>query len=251
MKAKHIDAQEAYGQEEGDGARSARRPRRAGGSPEELIVASISRRPNRPVRRTGRFFYASAGFRRCFAVQIFNEQETGMATAEFWYEFASTYSYPAAMRVAGLAESRGVTLAWRPFLLGPIFAAQGWRDSPFNIYPAKGRYMWRDMERICDALELPLKRPDPFPQNSLLAARVALALEGETRAEFSRRLYRRRVRRGHADRRPRGDRRIAGEARPRSRRSSRAGGERREQGAPEGGMRSSGRSSESSGRPAS
>ncbi len=112
-----------------------------------------------------------------------------MATAEFWYEFASTYSYPAAMRVAELAGSRGVALAWRPFLLGPIFAAQGWRDSPFNIYPAKGRYMWRDLERICDALGLPLKRPDPFPQNSLLAARVALALEGEERANFSRRVY--------------------------------------------------------------
>ena len=112
-----------------------------------------------------------------------------MATAEFWYDFASTYSYPAAMRVAELARSRAVALAWRPFLLGPIFAAYGWRDSPFNIYPAKGRYMWRDMERICGALALPLKRPDPFPQNSLLAARVALALEGESRAGFSRQVY--------------------------------------------------------------
>jgi len=38
--------------------------------------------------------------------------------------------------------------------------------------------MWRDMERICSALGLPLQRPQPFPQNSLLAARTALALEG-------------------------------------------------------------------------
>ena len=113
-----------------------------------------------------------------------------MAAAEFWYEFASTYSYPAAMRVADLAQSRGVALAWQPFLLGPIFAAQGWRDLPFNIYPAKGRYMWRDMKRICDALGLPpLKRPVPFPQNSLLAARVALALDDATRADFSRAVY--------------------------------------------------------------
>ncbi len=112
-----------------------------------------------------------------------------MAAAEFWYEFASTYSYPAAMRAASLAKARGVELTWRPFLLGPIFAANGWRDSPFNIYPAKGRYMWRDLERICDALDLPLRRPEPFPQNSLLAARVALTLEGEEREEFSRRTY--------------------------------------------------------------
>ena len=124
-----------------------------------------------------------------------------MASAEFWYEFASTYSYPAALRVGALAEARGVSLAWRPFLLGPIFAAQGWRDSPFNIYPAKGRYMWRDLERTCEAMGVPLKRPEPFPQPSLLAARVALALEGEERADFSRRVLRRRIRPGRADRR--------------------------------------------------
>ena len=82
-----------------------------------------------------------------------------MARAEFWYEFASTYSYPAAMRVTRLAGSRGVALAWRPFLLGPMFAAHGWRDSPFNLFPAKGRYMWRDMERICGALGFRLSAP--------------------------------------------------------------------------------------------
>jgi 2-hydroxychromene-2-carboxylate isomerase len=118
------------------------------------------------------------------------KQERGMAQVDFWYEFASTYSYPAAMRIEALAAERGVKVAWRPFLLGPLFAEQGWRDSPFNIYPAKGRYMWRDMERVCGALGLPLRRPDPFPQNSLLAARVALALEGESRAAFSRAVYR-------------------------------------------------------------
>ena len=47
------------------------------------------------------------------------------------------------------AAAAGVDVAWRPFLLGPIFQAQGWNDSPFNVYPVKGRYMWRDLERIC------------------------------------------------------------------------------------------------------
>ena len=112
-----------------------------------------------------------------------------MPSAEFFYEFASTYSYPAALRVGALADRRGVRLVWRPFLLGPIFAAQGWRDSPFNIYPAKGRYMWRDLERTCEAMGVPLKRPEPFPQPSLIAARVALALQGEERVNFSRRVF--------------------------------------------------------------
>lgn len=93
---------------------------------------------------------------------------------EFWYEFASTYSYLSAMRIEALAEAAGVEVRWRPFLLGPIFAAQGWTSSPFNLYPAKGRYMWRDMEREAARLGLPFRRPDPFPQNALSAARVAL-----------------------------------------------------------------------------
>jgi 2-hydroxychromene-2-carboxylate isomerase len=96
------------------------------------------------------------------------------ATLDFWFEFASTYSYPAAMRIADAAAARGVTVRWRPFLLGPIFKAQGWDNSPFNLYPAKGRYMWRDLERICDALALPFHRPAVFPQNTILASRVAL-----------------------------------------------------------------------------
>lgn len=92
---------------------------------------------------------------------------------QFWFEFASTYSYPAAMRVAQVAAAQGVAVHWRAFLLGPIFKAQGWNNSPFNIYPAKGRYMWRDVERICEELQLPFKRPSVFPRNGLIAARVA------------------------------------------------------------------------------
>lgn len=94
---------------------------------------------------------------------------------DFWFEFASTYSYLSALRLPALAAAAGVAVRWRPFLLGPIFATQGWDTSPFNIYTAKGAYMWRDMARRCDTLGLALHRPDPFPQNSLLAARAALA----------------------------------------------------------------------------
>jgi 2-hydroxychromene-2-carboxylate isomerase len=98
---------------------------------------------------------------------------------DFWFEFASTYSYPAAMRIGALARDRGVIVRWRPFLLGPVFKAQGWDNSPFNIYPVKGRYMWRDLERICAAAGLPFVRPAVFPQNTILAARVALVALAE------------------------------------------------------------------------
>ena len=109
---------------------------------------------------------------------------------EFWFEFGSTYSYPAAFRVEEAAGNAGVELVWRPFLLGPIFKEQGWNDSPFNIYPAKGRYMWRDLERICEELQIPLRQPSQFPRNGLLASRVACLFEAERWVpEFVRRVY--------------------------------------------------------------
>ena len=111
-------------------------------------------------------------------------------TLDFYLEFASTYSYPAAMRIGALAQAAGVAVRWRPFLLGPIFKAQGWDTSPFNIHPAKGRYMWRDVERICARLALPFRRPDPFPQPSLLAARLAhVGLDEGWGEDFGRAVY--------------------------------------------------------------
>ena len=112
------------------------------------------------------------------------------ASLDFWFEFASTYSYPAAMRIADAATARGVTVRWRPFLLGPIFIAQGWDNSPFNLYPVKGRYMWRDLERICAGLALPFTRPAVFPQNTLMASRVALVgLAQDWGEDFCRAVY--------------------------------------------------------------
>jgi 2-hydroxychromene-2-carboxylate isomerase len=93
---------------------------------------------------------------------------------DFWFDFGSTYSYLAASRIGPLAAEACVEVRFRPFLLGPIFKAQGWDTSPFNLYSAKGRNMWRDLERLAEDLSLPFRQPEPFPQNGLLPARVAL-----------------------------------------------------------------------------
>ena len=110
---------------------------------------------------------------------------------EFWFEFASTYSYLSAMRIEKVAAAARLQVEWRPFLLGPIFRAQGWNDSPFNLYPAKGRYMWHDLERLAAGYGLPFRQPSAFPRKGLLAARIALAAGSEgwcadfTRAVFT------------------------------------------------------------------
>lgn len=108
---------------------------------------------------------------------------------EFWFDFASGYSYIAAMQIEAMCSAVDVKLVWKPFLLGPIFALQGWNDSHFNLNPRRGAYMWRDLERLCGKFGQPFRRPAVFPRNSTLAARVASSIVDEPWAgEFIRRV---------------------------------------------------------------
>lgn len=110
---------------------------------------------------------------------------------EFWFEFGSTYSYPAAEQVERAAKEAGLALAWRPFLLGPVLKGMGINDSPFNVYPVKGRYMWRDVERLCARAGIPFRKPTVFPRNGLPAARIAiLGADEPWGPDFMRGVYR-------------------------------------------------------------
>lgn len=93
---------------------------------------------------------------------------------EIWFDFASNYSYLSLMRIESEAARQGVTVAWKPFLLGPIFQSFGWNTSPFVLQKIKGEYVWKDMARLCRKYDLPWKRPSQFPRSGLLALRVAL-----------------------------------------------------------------------------
>jgi 2-hydroxychromene-2-carboxylate isomerase len=97
---------------------------------------------------------------------------------EYWFDFASTYSYLTSMRIVSICQKREIQLLWRPFLLGPLFKEQGWSTSPFNIYPAEGAYMWKEMERYSKRYGLShYKKPSLFPRNGLLASRVSVAAQ--------------------------------------------------------------------------
>ncbi len=97
------------------------------------------------------------------------------ASIEIWFDFASHYSYLAVMRIEEAAAARGVSVDWKPVLLGPIFRAIGWQSSPFVDQRIKGEYAWRDIERQCRKHGLELSRPSVFPRPSLTPLRVALA----------------------------------------------------------------------------
>jgi 2-hydroxychromene-2-carboxylate isomerase len=108
---------------------------------------------------------------------------------EFWFEFASNYSYLSVMRIEGEAKRHGVRILWRPFLLGPIFRDLRMETSPFVLQKEKGAYVWQDMERQCRKYGLRWKRPSTFPRLSVLASRVALiGAEQPWMADYCRRV---------------------------------------------------------------
>lgn len=98
----------------------------------------------------------------------------GALPVEFWYDFGSNYSYLSVMRISALARARRLTIVWRPFLLGPLFASFGWNDSPFVLQKEKGVYVWADMARESAKYALAFQRPSQFPRTAVLATRVAL-----------------------------------------------------------------------------
>ena len=113
-----------------------------------------------------------------------------MSEIEFWFDFASTYAYPTAMTIEDRAVEHGLSVRWRPFSLAPTFAELGWNDTPFNLQPAKRRYMWMDVARTCAAEGLVFRQPDPFPLNSIPAARIALvALDAAWGPAFCRAVF--------------------------------------------------------------
>ncbi|MDA0812870.1 MAG: 2-hydroxychromene-2-carboxylate isomerase [Verrucomicrobia bacterium] len=113
-----------------------------------------------------------------------------MPTIQIWFEYASTYTYLTIARIAKVAETSGVAVDWRPFLLLPVMKSFGMDQGPFIPFEAKQRYMWRDLERRALIHGLPYRRPSRYPPDSLVTARVGLlaAKEGWCR-EFTEKTF--------------------------------------------------------------
>ncbi|MGO9603183.1 MAG: 2-hydroxychromene-2-carboxylate isomerase [Candidatus Binataceae bacterium] len=104
---------------------------------------------------------------------------TSAPEIEFWFEFGSNYSYLSVMRIEDQARQHGVRIAWKPFLLGPIFRALGMETSPFVLQKEKGAYVWQDMVRQCRKYGLRWVQPSTFPRLGVLPLRVALLGVGQ------------------------------------------------------------------------
>ena len=111
---------------------------------------------------------------------------------DFWYDFASAYSHPAAMVIERRASDAGVVVRWRPFLLGAVLHQQrGLATTPLAGHAEKARYLAQDVARTCRDAGVAWTPPTVMPRASLAALRAALACEaqGLSIAAFSRAVF--------------------------------------------------------------
>jgi len=97
-------------------------------------------------------------------------------TVEFFYDFGSPYSYLASLQIEELVKKHDAVLAWRPFLLGGVFKSLN-TVPPAMTSNNKARFMLQDLKRFAAQLEAPFEMNPLFPQNTLLAMRLAVAAE--------------------------------------------------------------------------
>ncbi len=96
-------------------------------------------------------------------------------SVEFLFDVGSPAAYLAFKRLPAICEQLGATLHWRPMLLGGVFQATG-NHSPATI-PAKGSYLFTDLQRFARRHGIEF-RPNPhFPINTLTLMRMATGLQ--------------------------------------------------------------------------
>lgn len=96
-----------------------------------------------------------------------------MKRVEFFYDYASTYSYLAHRAIEELAAKRQAEIVFKPMVLGFVFKATG--NSMPAAVPAKAAYMVHDVRRWVRHYGLPFHMPSVFPVNTIRALRTAVA----------------------------------------------------------------------------
>jgi 2-hydroxychromene-2-carboxylate isomerase len=116
-----------------------------------------------------------------------------MAELECFFDCSSPWSYFAFESLLRMQDEIGVTIRWRPFLVGGVFNAvnpsvYNSRDQPV---PAKSAYARKDQQDWAGYLGLPIHyRPTVFPVNSVKAMRACIVLEANDKlVRFAREVF--------------------------------------------------------------
>jgi 2-hydroxychromene-2-carboxylate isomerase len=96
-------------------------------------------------------------------------------TVEFFFDVGSPTAYLASTQIQKIASEAGATLTYRPMLLGGVFKATG-NASPVSV-PAKGKWMFSDMNLWAKRYGVSLRMNPYFPINTLPLMRGAVAMQ--------------------------------------------------------------------------
>ncbi|KQV16173.1 disulfide bond formation protein DsbA [Pseudomonas sp. Root329] len=96
-------------------------------------------------------------------------------TVEFYFDLGSPATYLAYTQLPKICEQTDSQLIYIPILLGGVFKATG-NASP-AIIPAKGRYMFQDLDRYAKRYGVPLKFNPHFPINTLMLMRAVTGMQ--------------------------------------------------------------------------
>ncbi|VVP94662.1 2-hydroxychromene-2-carboxylate isomerase [Pseudomonas fluorescens] len=96
-------------------------------------------------------------------------------TLEFFFDLGSPATYLAYTQLPKICAQTDSRLIYIPILLGGVFKATG-NASPATI-PAKGRYMFQDLERYARRYGVPLKFNPHFPINTLMLMRAVTGMQ--------------------------------------------------------------------------
>ena len=96
-------------------------------------------------------------------------------TVEFYFDLVSPATYLAYSQLPKICAETGSELIYIPMLLGGVFKATG-NASPAMI-PAKGRYMFQDLDRYAKRYGVPLKFNPHFPINTLMLMRSVTGIQ--------------------------------------------------------------------------
>ncbi|MFJ7313631.1 2-hydroxychromene-2-carboxylate isomerase [Pseudomonas sp. NPDC098747] len=96
-------------------------------------------------------------------------------TVEFYFDLGSPATYLAYTQLPKICAETNSQLVYIPMLLGGVFKATG-NASPAMI-PAKGRYMFQDLDRYAKRYGVTLKFNPHFPINTLLLMRAVTGIQ--------------------------------------------------------------------------
>jgi len=104
-------------------------------------------------------------------------------SVDFLFDYGSPAAYLAWTQLGKLAADTGATVVMKPILLGRVFQSTGNR-APITV-PAKGSYLFKDLNRYAKAYGVPLALNPHFPINTITLMRidVALSLAGDARLD--------------------------------------------------------------------